>query len=343
MKEFLKRKDIVFSFERYGIEALRLMAMGLFASLITGLILKEFGGLLYGVWAIEPFLFLQSVGGKAIGLTGAAIAIAIAVGFKAPLLVILSSAVCGLAGYEAGGPVGAFVGGLVATEVGKMISQETKLDLLVTPIVTMLVGVLMGQVVGVPLNNLMVGLGEFIMWATALQPFLMGIVLAVVMGIILTLPISSAALCVMLGLSGLAAGAAVAGCAAQMVGFAVASYKENKMEGLVTQGIGTSMIQIPNIMKNPKIWIPAIVASAIVGPLSTVVFKMVNTPTGAGMGTAGFVGQIQALSAMGYTMQTFLAIALVHFLIPALVAYGVSEILRKKGWIQDGDMKLKVN
>ncbi len=343
MNEFLKRKNIEFSWKRYGVDALSFMALGLFVSLISGLIMKEMGNLFAAVLKlVEIGNFFQQTGELAMSLTGATIGVAIAYGLKAPILVQLSSAICGLAGYKFGGPIGAGVAAIVGAEVGKIVSKETKIDILITPMTTILVGVFVGQMVGAPLDKMMTQLGVFIMWATELQPFLMGIILAVVMGMILTLPISSAALCIMLGLTGLAGGAAAAGCSAQMVGFAVASYRENRIEGLLSQGLGTSMLQIANIAKNPKIGIPAIVASAIVGPLSTVVFKMTNTAVGAGMGTSGLVGQVSALSSMGYTTQSFLSVGIVHFFIPALVAIIVSNFLRKKMWIKEGDMKLEL-
>ncbi len=341
MKNFLKKKNIEISFNRYVIQALSHMALGLFVSLIAGLIMKELGTLLIKVEAISELgkLFFDT-GEIAISLTGAAIGVAIAYGLNAPLLVLFSSVISGTAGYTYGGPVGAFMATLVSVEIGKIISKETKLDILVTPITTVVVAVIVSKLLGPPLNDFMIYLGELTMWATELQPFLMGIVVAVIVGMTLTMPISSAALCIMLGLSGLAGGAAAAGCSAQMIGFAVASYKENKFEGLVSQGIGTSMLQVPNIIKNPIIWVPAIAASAISGPLSTIVFKMENTPTGSGMGTSGFVGQVSAFSVMGYTPSAFTAVLVVHFVIPIIVALSVSKFLRKMGWIKLGDMKL---
>ncbi len=335
MRTFFKKKEVEVSFKRYGIDALSFMALGLFSTLIIGLIIKEIGAKL----SIEE---LVTIGTYAIKTTGPAIGIAIAYALKAPPLVLFSSAVVGLAGNELGGPAGAYIATIIGAELGKLISKETIIDIIVTPMVTIIVGVISAMLIGIPINNFMNWLGSIIMWATELLPFLMGTIVSVIMGITLTLPISSAALSIMLGLSGITAGAAAAGCSAQMVGFAVASYRENKINGLLSQGFGTSMLQMANITRKPVIWLPPILASAITGPLSTVVFKMENIATGAGMGTAGLVGQFGALSAMGYTLETYIKIALVHFILPAILTLLFSEIMRKKGIIKFGDMKLNL-
>ncbi len=333
--KFLQKKEIEISFKRYCVDALSFMALGLFSTLIIGLIISEIGSKI----GVEE---LVTIGTYAKSATGAGIGVAIAYALKAPPLVLFSSAVVGLAGNELGGPAAAYIAVIFGAEFGKLISKSTVIDIIVTPIVTIVVGVTVALYVGPVIGNFMTWLGEIILWATELMPFLMGIIVSVVMGIVLTLPISSAALSIMLGLSGIAAGAAAAGCSAQMVGFAVASYRENKLNGLLSQGLGTSMLQMPNIMKNPRIWIPPTLASAITGPISTVVFKMENTPTGAGMGTSGLVGQFGALSAMGYSNEVYIQIALVHFILPAILTLIFSEIMRKKEWIKSGDMQLNV-
>ncbi|MFV0520260.1 MAG: PTS transporter subunit IIC [Lachnospirales bacterium] len=335
VKNFLKKKNVEISFKRYGIDALGFMAQGLFASLIISLILKEFGTKL-------DIPILVDISAYAAKATGASIGVAIAYSLQAPPLVIFSNVAVGLAGNELGGPAGAYIACLIATEIGKLISKETIIDIIITPIVTTIIGVIIAIYIGTVISSFTTYIGNLIMWATELMPFTMGIIVSVVMGIVLTLPISSAALSIMLELGGLAGGAAVAGCCAQMVGFAVASYRENKLNGLLSQGLGTSMLQMPNIMKNPRIWIPPILASAITGPLSTVVFKMENIPTGSGMGTSGLVGQFGALTAMGYNMHTYISIAIVHFIAPAILTLIFSELLRKKGYIKENDMKLNL-
>jgi len=318
MIKFLKRKDIEISVKRYLVDAMGHMALGLFSSLLIGTILNTIGSK-FGLTFLTEVLWPISR-----DMTGAAIGVAVAYALKAPPLVLFSS--------------------LVATECGKLVSKETKVDILVTPAVTVFVGVFIGTTIGPYIAKAMNALGSFIMYATTLQPFLMGIILSVVMGMVLTLPISSAALSMMLSLGGLAGGAATAGCAAQMVGFAVMSYKENGWGGLVAQGLGTSMLQVPNIVRNWKIWIPPTMASVITGPLSTLVFKMQNTPIGSGMGTSGFVGQFgtyQAMSEAGVASSTiFLYIAILHFILPAILTLFFANILRKMGWIKSSDLKL---
>ncbi len=341
MKKQIQEKPSNQSIQSMAISCLNFMALGLFVSLITGLIMKEIGGLLlHSPQAFAIGNFFYDTGVLAMSLTGAAIGASIAYGLKAPELVLFSGVITGMAGYAYGGPVGALIAATVSVEIGRRVSKKTKVDILITPMVTIITGVAIAKIVGAPVDYFMQSIGEMIMWATNLQPFFMGIIIAVVVGMILTTPLSSAALCIMLNLSGLAAGAAAAGCSAQMIGFAVASYRENKVEGLLSQGLGTSMLQVPNIVKNPKIWIPAIVASAVVGPISTVVFQMENTAVGAGMGTSGLVGQIAAFSEMGYTLNSIVAVVLTHFIIPALVVIVMTRWLRRMQWIYDGDMKL---
>jgi len=333
VKEFLQKKDIVISLKRYGIEAMGAMTLGLFSSLIIGLILYEIG-------TRAGLGFIADMGTWARGATGYAIGMAVAFGLKSPPLVLFASAATGFVGNYLGGPAGAFVAALVGAELGKLVSKETKVDIIVTPVVTLMAGMGVARAIGPAIDGFMQAVGSFIMWATELMPALMGAIVSVVMGMALTGPISSAALSITLGLSGIAAGAAVAGCAANMVGFAVSSYRENKLNGLVSQGLGTSMLQLPNIIKNPRIWIPPIVASAIAGAVSAAVFGMENVPESAGMGTSGLVGQFGAFTAMGFTWGVLLQVALVHFLLPAVVSLAVSEYMRKKGWIKFGDMSL---
>lgn len=338
VKDFLSKKEIEISFKRYGIDVLGSMAMGLFASLLVGTILNTIG-LKLGI----PFLS-EVIWPIAKEMTGPAIAVAIAMALKAPNLVVFSSLVVGYAGNQLGGPAGAWIAVWLSVELGKIVSKETKIDIIITPAVTIISGVGIGNFLGPVINSLMSGLGETIMAATTLQPFWMGIVISVIVGIVLTLPISSAALCMMLSLAGLAGGAATAGCSAQMIGFAVISFKENGWSGLLAQGLGTSMLQIPNILKNWKIWIPPTLASAITGPIATMIFRMENIPLGSGMGTSGLVGQIGTITAMeeaGIDLgRIYLGIAAVHFLLPGILSLMFYIILKKMGWIKEGDLKL---
>ena len=335
---FLKRKNIEFSLKRYGVDALGHMALGLFGSLIIGLILREIGDKL-GI----PFL-VETVWPLAQQMTGPAIAVAVAYGLKAPPLVIFASTLTGAAGGALGGPVGAFVAGVVGAEFGKLVSRETKVDIIVTPAVTIIAGVLAGQFVGPAVATFMRGFGQLIMYATELHPIPMGSLVAVLVGMALTLPISSAALAISLELGGIAAGAATVGCACQMVGFAVGSYRENRVGGLFSQGLGTSMLQIPNVVKNPLIWIPPTLASAILGPFVTTIARLENIPAGAGMGTSGLVGQFGTIAAMeaaglgGASM--YIKILLFHFLLPAFLSLMIFEAMRRMGYIKFGDMKL---
>lgn len=343
------------------IDGLSGMALGLFATLIIGTIIQQIGNLIGGTVGDTLYLF-----GKAASvMTSAGIGIGVAYKFKEPVYVTLSAATAGMVGGYAskilagtligeggvvvlagpGEPLGAFIAAIVGIELGHLVAGKTKIDLLVTPFVTIVTGSAVGLLVGPPITRFMTGLGAIINWGTEQQPFLMGIVVSVLMGMILTLPISSAALGIILNLSGLAAGAAVVGCCCNMVGFAVASYRENKIGGLLAQGVGTSMLQVPNIVRKPVIWLPAIISSAILGPVSTLVFHMTSNSTGSGMGTAGLVGQIMTYQVMTETLPAVVVlaeIALMHFLLPAAISLAVSEVMRKKAWIKFGDMKLDV-
>ena len=330
---FLKRKGVELTFKRYFVDALGAMGVGLFASLITGLILKTIG-------SKAGIPILVEFGGLASSMVGPAIAVAIAQALRAPAMVVFSCAAVGFAGNTWGGPVGAFLGAVFAAEFGKIVSKETKIDIIVTPALTLIAGMGIAKLAGPTVSAMMTGLGIIIMNATELQPGPMGAIVAAIMGMILTLPISSAAIAVALNLSGLAAGAACVGCSTQMVGFAVMSFKENGVSGLLSQGVGTSMLQMPNIVRHPMIWAPPTIASFILGPISTLVFKMENIPSGAGMGTSGFVGQFGAIDAMGSSPSVIIQIGLMHFLLPAVLTLMIAEIMRKTGLIKEGDMKL---
>ena len=352
-RSFLARKDIVFSAKRYGIDALGAMAFGLFGSLLIATIFNAIG--------LIPFLsFFKTIGGYGGKAAGAAMAVAIAYALKAPPLVLYTAALVGTIANDlggAGGPLAVLLITLVAVEFGKAVSKETKVDILVTPFVTLLVGgglsVLLAGYIG-----WLVGLvGSVISWAMLQQPFVMGVVVSVVIGIALTLPISSAAICAALALSGaggdlglaMAGGAAVAGCCAHMVGFAVMSFRENRWGGLVSQGIGTSMLQMPNLVKNPRLWIPPVVASAVTGPLATCVFglKMYGVAINSGMGTCGLLGPIGVIlgwyggsypDAVGFI--DWLGLVLICFILPALISWALGLLLRRIGWIKENDLLL---
>jgi len=350
-QSFFQRKNIEISVKRYLQDALTAMAWGLFASLLIGTIFDTLGvqtANLFGDNAISAFCV--EIGAAAKGCMGAAIGVAVAWGLQAPPLVLFTCAVVGTMGASMtgfgiemnGGPAGAFIAVAFAAEFGKAVSKETKVDIIVTPAVTLIVGGIAAKLVGPAIGWCMVKLGALIMAATELQPFLFGVIVAVLVGLALTAPISSAAICIMLELSGLAAGAATVGCCAQMVGFAFASYKENGVGGLLAQGIGTSMLQVSNIIKNPWILVPPTLAGAIIGPLSTCVFKMTNIPVGAGMGTCGLVGQIGTFTDMGFTFDTLWKVVLLHIVLPAILAVVIDKVLRKTGKIKDGDYKLEV-
>ncbi|WP_024621116.1 PTS transporter subunit IIC [Metaclostridioides mangenotii] len=335
---FLKKKKIELSLKNYLVDATGFMALGLFASLLIGTIFNTLGT------KLDIKLFTEVISPIATQVTGPAIAVSIAYGLKAPPLVLFSSVLVGSYGNELGGPVGAYIATIFATEFGKLVSKETKVDILVTPAVTILVGVFVAGLVGPVISAFMTSFGNLIMKSTTMQPVIMGALVSALVGIALTLPISSAAICIMLSLGGLAGGAATVGCCCQMIGFAVMSYKENGVGGLVAQGIGTSMLQVPNIVKNWKIWIPPTLSSIILGPLSTTVFKMENIPIGSGMGTCGLVGQFGTITAMESVGRSgpsmWLGIILLHFILPAIITLIIAQFMRKKNWIKDGDLKL---
>ncbi len=347
-RAFLQRKNIVISLRRYGIDALGAMAQGLFCSLLIGTILNTLGSL------TDIAIFTQ-VGGYASQMAGPAMAIAIGYALQCPPLVLFSLTAVGWASNAlggAGGPLAVLVIAIIAAELGKVVSKETKIDILVTPLVTIFSGVGLAALIAAPIGAAANWFGNLIMWATDLQPFLMGILVSVAVGIALTLPISSAAICAALGLTGLAGGAAVAGCCAQMVGFAVLSFRENKWGGLVAQGLGTSMLQMGNIVRNPRIWIPATLASAVTGPIATCVFglQMNGAAVNAGMGTCGLCGPIGVITGWFTPAEKALAItpdamdwiglALICFVLPAILTWLIGLVCRRLGWIKEGDLKL---
>ena len=362
-KEFLKRKDIEISLKRYGIDALGAMAQGLFCSLLIGTIINTIGTQFNIGFLTNPVATLTvgeasipyTVGGIAMAMCGPAMAVAIGYALKCPPLVLFSMISVGFAANTlggAGGPLSVLFIAIIASEIGKAVSKETKIDILVTPMVTIGVGVFLSWLIAPALGHAAMWVGDLIMWATELQPFLMGILVSVVVGVALTLPISSAAICAAFGLTGLAGGAAVAGCCAQMIGFAVISFRENRWGGLVSQGIGTSMLQMGNIVRNPRVWIAPTLASAITGPIATCIFKlkMNGAPVSSGMGTCGFVGQIgvytgwvndvaagtkEAITAFDWT-----GLMLISFVLPAVFALIIHAGVRKMGWVRDGDLKL---
>ncbi|MGN0323944.1 MAG: PTS transporter subunit IIC [Oliverpabstia sp.] len=345
---------------RVFIDGLSGMAMGLFATLIIGTIIQQIGTFAGGT--VGNLIFL--VGKAAAAATCAGIGVGVAYKFKESPMVVLSAATCGLVGGYAskilagtfmadgtivlagpGEPLGAFIAAYVGIEIGHLVAGKTKIDIIVTPLITIGAGSAVGLLAGPPISSFMTWLGSLINWGTEQQPFLMGIVVSVLMGMILTLPISSAALGIILNLSGLAAGAATVGCCCNMVGFAVASYRENKMGGLLAQGVGTSMLQVPNIMRHPLIWLPAIISSAVLGPVSTMLLHMTSNATGSGMGTAGFVGQIMTWQVMTQTEDpviVLIKILLIQIILPAVITLIVSEFMRKHGFIKNGDMKLDI-
>ena len=354
---FLRRKDITLSARRYGIDAMGAMAQGLFCSLLIGTILDTLGSRLGSE-------LLMTVGKYATAMSGPAMAVAIGYALKAPPLVLFSLATVGYAanalgsttlsgGVGAGGPLAVLLLAIPAAELGKAVSKETRVDILVTPLVTILFGVGLAAVIAPALGTAAASVGGIIRWATQRQPFLMGIVVSVVIGMALTLPISSAAICSILELTGLAGGAAVAGCCANMVGFAVLSFRENRWSGLVSQGLGTSMLQMGNIVRNPRIWIPSIAASAITGPLATCVFRleMNGAPIAAGMGTCGMVGpigvysgwaaEIEAGARAAITGVDWLGLALICFVLPGVLSWLFGAACRRAGWIREGDLTLE--
>ena len=363
LRAFLKRKDIVFSAKRYFIDAMGAMAQGLFCTLLVGTILNTIGQQFHIGFLNAVIVTIgtgdgavhYTIGGLCSAMVGPGMAVAIARALNAPPLVLFSLIPVGFAtNYMggAGGPLAVLFVAIVAAEIGKAVSKETKIDILVTPIVTVLVGVGFAALIAAPVGRAASAVGQAIMWATELQPFFMGIIVSVVIGVALTLPISSAAICAALGLTGLAGGAAVAGCCAQMVGFAVMSFRENRWGGLAAQGLGTSMLQMGNIVRNPRIWIPPTVASAITGPIATCIFRMEmnGAPVSSGMGTCGLVGQIGVYTGWvndvasgakaAITGMDWLGLVLISFVLPAVLTWLIAIPLRKWGWIKDGDLKL---
>ena len=350
MKSFLERKNIQITLKRYGIDALSAMAQGLFCSLLIGTIFNTLGNQ-FGIKLFsQPIINDLTIGGFASAMSGPAMATAIGYALQSPPLVLFSLITVGYATNTlggAGGPLAVFFVSIVASELGKLVSKETKVDIIVTPLVTIVSGVLFASLFAPMIGNVAMKLGELIMIATKLQPFLMGIIVSVLVGIALTLPISSAAICAALSLTGLAGGAAVAGCCAQMIGFAVISFKENGIGGLISQGIGTSMLQMSNIVKNPKIWIAPILTSAITGPIATCLFQLeMNGPAiSSGMGTCGLVGQIGVYTGWLNTKTTitiydWFSLIMISFILPALLSLMINSVLKKMGWVKEGDMKL---
>lgn len=359
IKAFLKRKDIEISAKRYGVDALGAMAQGLFATLLIGTIINTIGTQFH-----IPFLTATlaevngteyTAGGLATAMSGPAMAVAIGYALKCPPLVLFSLITVGFSANTlggAGGPLAVLVVAIISAELGKAVSKETKVDILVTPLVTIGIGIALSVWWAPALGAAAMKLGELIMWATGLQPFWMGILVSVFVGIALTLPISSAAICAALGLTGLAGGAALAGCCAQMIGFAVISFRENRWSGIISQGIGTSMLQMGNIVKNPRIWIAPIVTSAITGPIATCLFhlEMNGTPVSSGMGTCGLVGQIGVYSGWvsdvangtkeAITAMDWIGLIGISLVLPAILCFCIHEVVRKLGWVKDGDMKL---
>lgn len=337
------------------IDGLSGMALGLFSTLIIGTIIAQIGGLIGGTVGN----YLTAISNVAKTLTGAGIGVGVACKFKQGPLVTVSAAVAGMIGAwplvtsmeafalgKPGEPLGAFIAALAAIKIGQLVAGKTKVDIIVTPLLCILSGAVVGFVAGPPITTFMGWLGALVNVNVEQHPIIGGIMVSVLMGMILTLPISSAAIGVSMSISGLAAGAATVGCCCNMVGFAVASYRENRMGGLIAQGVGTSMLQVPNIVKKPIIWIPSIVSSAILGPIASAVLHMTSTPVGSGMGSAGFVGQFAAYGSMVAdgkgSLQSLLLILVMHFILPAAVTLAVSELMRKKGWIAQGDMSLDI-
>ena len=362
-KAFLERKNIEISAGRYGIDALSAMAQGLFCSLLIGTIINTLGTQFHIGFLTDPVWTMKSgealipytVGGLAVAMTGPAMAVAIGYALKAPPLVLFSLAAVGFAANGlggAGGPLAVLIIAIIAAEFGKAVQGETKVDILVTPLVTIGIGVALSAWWAPALGAAAMKVGAVVMWATELRPFMMGIVVSVVVGVALTLPISSAAICAALGLTGLAGGAAVAGCCAQMVGFAVMSFRENRWGGLISQGIGTSMLQMGNIVKNPRIWIAPTLTAAITGPIATCIFKlqMNGAAVSSGMGTCGLVGQIGVYSGWvadvasgaktAITGTDWAGLIMISFVLPAVLAPLINAGCRKLGWVKDGDLTL---
>lgn len=395
-KSFLQKKNVEISFKRYAIDAMGAMALGLFASLLIGTIIKTLAenvgttGLMAALSSVTDTgelaakvaelstwnhfcWILWQIGNYATMVTGVAMAAAIGYALDAPPLVLFSLCAVGQATNTlggSGGPLAVLFVAIIACEVGKLVSKETKIDILVTPAVTIIVGVGCAMVLAPIFKTICDSLGTFIGWATNLQPFFMGIIISVVVGVVLTLPISSAAICAAVGISGgavlagvldgsismdvwnglaLAGGAATVGCCCNMLGFAVISYPDNGVGGLVAQGLGTSMLQVPNLMRKPILWIPPVLTSAILGPVSTCIFQLRNNGAAisSGMGTAGLVGPIGIITGWsnmpeGYAVGAFdwLGMILVCFVLPVLLSWAIGKFMRKKGWIKEGDLKV---
>ncbi|MFD2926260.1 PTS transporter subunit IIC [Halobacillus naozhouensis] len=337
MKNFLERKGVHISVHSYLITALSYMALGLFSSLIIGLIIKTIG---QQIPSLDSFIELGNFAMDT-KIWGGAIGVAIAYGLKAPPLVIFAALFSGAFGADLGGPAGSYISALLATEVGKLISKETRVDIILTPFVTLTVGFFTGKFIGPPIDQFMTGFGEIINWATAQQPFIMGTIVAVLMGLALTAPISSLAIAIMLSIDGLAAGAATIGCAAQMIGFATISYRDNGLGGFIAQGIGTSMLQVANVVKKPIILLPPTAAGALLAPVATVWLELENNASGAGMGTSGLVGQIMTFQTMGFSWDIVGIVLILHFISPAIISYLIALWLRRRGLIKDGDMLIE--
>lgn len=335
MNQYLKEKGIRLSAQAYLVKALSFMALGLFSSLLIGLIIKTLGENLNLTFFIEMGEFAMDS-----KIYGAAIGAAIAYSLEAPPLILFSTVFVGAFGAQLGGPVGSYVAALIATELGKLVYQLTRVDIIVVPFTVFIIGYFTAKFIGIPVDKIMTTVGEIVNWSTAQQPFLMSILVATIMGLALTAPISSAAIAFMLGLEGLAAGAAVIGCSAQMVGFAIISYKENGFSGLIAQGIGTSMLQIGNIIQNPLILIPPTLAGIITAPIAIGVFKMANNTAGAGMGTSGLVGQFMAFETMGFSLRTTLLVLLFHIVLPVVISLLSFRFMLRKGWVNHHDLKL---
>lgn len=335
MVEYLNKKGITLSVREYTITALSYMALGLFSSLIIGLIIKTTGEQLGVVSFIDMGTFAMDD-----KIVGGAIGIAIAYGLKAPPLVLFSALFAGAFGAELGGPAVSYVAVVFATEIGKLFYKLTRVDIIVTPLATIFTGFYVGKFIGIPVGTFMVWFGEVINWSTTQRPVIMGIVVAVLMGWALTAPISSVAIAFMLSLDGLAAGAAALGCSAQMVGFASTSYKENGIGGFIALGVGTSMLQVANIIRNPLIIIPPTIAGAIIAPIGITFFNVTNNTAGAGMGTSGFVGQIMMLETMGFTLNIFILMIILHIIAPAIISVLIAGYMKKKQWIKQGDMTI---
>ena len=326
-------------FKTYVVDALSFMAMGLFCSLILGLIVKQIAQIPGLDFLVDIAAILQSA-----PIVGASIGLAIALGLKRDLLVTISAVAVGAMGYQFGGPVGAYLASIIGVEAGSLVSKRTPVDIIITPLVAVVVGGLFAKYCCAPINEWVMSLGEVINRATMLNPFVMGVVVSVVVGCVLTLPISSAALCISIGIGGLAAGAATAGCCAQMIGFAVISFRDNGVGGLISQGLGTSMLQIGNIARKPIIWLAPTLTAAILGPISTMWLGMTNNAAGAGMGTAGLVGPIGCWDTMAATTDHTLLLAEIiglYFVAPAILSLIFHAIMMRLGWVKPGDMKLQ--